>query len=164
VELGRAPPGATRPTGRQIGGTADGVHHVRKELRVVDVGRGEVHRQRDVLTAADHTFGLAGAPAPLDRAGLQRFMAASRAAFPDLRVTVEQLVGEGDAVAARWRACGTHRGALLGIAPTGTAVAGTGVNHYRIAGGAIAADWNSADFLGLLLQLGVVPPLALTDA
>ncbi len=58
----------------------------------------------DALTAADYTFGLAGAPAPLDRPGLQRFVAAFRAAFPDLRVAVEQLVGEGDAVAARWRA------------------------------------------------------------
>jgi hypothetical protein len=40
----------------------------------------------------------------------------------------------------------------------------TGVSVYRVAGGAIAEDWNSADFLGLLQQLGVVPPLALTGA
>ncbi len=81
-------------------------------------------------------------------------------AFPDLRFTVDQLVGEGDLVVSRWTATGTQTGAFFDIAPTGTAVEWTGINVFRFACGRIAESWGQADHLGLRRQLGAIPPVA----
>ena len=82
------------------------------------------------------------------------------AAFPDIRFTVEQIVGEGDLVVSRWTATGTQTGHFFDIAPTGTAVEWTGINVFRIACGRIAESWGQADHLGLRRQLGALPPAA----
>jgi steroid delta-isomerase-like uncharacterized protein len=81
-----------------------------------------------------------------------------RRAFPDLRVTVEDLIAEGDKVVARLRFSGTHLGELEGIAPTGRRVDCTGIVVSRMEGGKIAEDWANFDDLGLMRQLGAIPP------
>ena len=73
--------------------------------------------------------------------------------FPDLVITVEDLIAEGDKVAARLTARGTHRGAFRGIAPTGRAVTWAGIRIFRIANGKIAEHWANWDDLSLLRQL-----------
>ena len=80
-----------------------------------------------------------------------------RRAFPDLRVTVEDLIAEGDKVAARLRVRGTHLGDLNGIVPTGRRVDFTGIVISRVEGGRIAEDWANFDDLGMMRQLGVIP-------
>jgi steroid delta-isomerase-like uncharacterized protein len=80
-----------------------------------------------------------------------------RRAFPDLRVTVEELIAEEDKVAARLRVRGTHLGDLNGIAPTGRRVDFTGIVISRVEGGRIAEDWANFDDLGMMRQLGVIP-------
>jgi steroid delta-isomerase-like uncharacterized protein len=80
-----------------------------------------------------------------------------RQAFPDLRVTVEDLIAEGDRVAARLRFRGTHLGELDGIAPTGRRVDCTGIVISRIEEGKIAEDWANFDDLGMMRQLGLIP-------
>jgi steroid delta-isomerase-like uncharacterized protein len=82
-----------------------------------------------------------------------------RKAFPDLQVTIEDLIAEGDKVATRVRFRGTHQGELEGIAPTGRRVESTGIIISRIEGGKIAEDWANFDDLGLMRQLGVIPEL-----
>jgi steroid delta-isomerase-like uncharacterized protein len=77
-----------------------------------------------------------------------------RTAFPDVRVTVDFMVGEGEMVVARWTIEGTHRGAWAGVAPTGKSISFTGVNIYRFTDGKVAEIWNYRDDLGLLQQLG----------
>jgi steroid delta-isomerase-like uncharacterized protein len=97
---------------------------------------------------------------PEDVRGLEaakRAAADYRRAFPDLRVTVEDLIAEGDKVAARLRVRGTHLGDLDGIAPTGKRVDFTGIVISRIEGGMIADDWANFDDLGMMRQLGVIP-------
>jgi steroid delta-isomerase-like uncharacterized protein len=79
-----------------------------------------------------------------------------RQAFPDLRVTVEDLIAEGDRVAARLRFRGTHLGELDGIAPTGRRVDCTGIVISRIEEGKIAEDWANFDDLGMMQQLGLI--------
>lgn len=64
--------------------------------------------------------------------GLQYSLAGFRSTFPDIRVTVEDLVAEGDRVVARWSFRGTQRGKVLGVAPTGRRVTVTGMIFYRI--------------------------------
>ncbi len=78
-------------------------------------------------------------------------------AFPDLKITHDDVVAEGDKVLIRWTARGTHRGEFQGIAPTGKAVTVTGVDLFRIAGGKIVELWQEADRLGMMRQLGVIP-------
>lgn len=63
-----------------------------------------------------------------------------RTAFPDHHVSVEQLIGEGENVAARWHARGAQRGPLLRIARTGNEVTWPGVRLYRLANGTILED------------------------
>jgi predicted ester cyclase len=60
-------------------------------------------------------------------------------------------------VASRWTARGTHRGELMGIAPTGKQVTVTGINIERIANGKLVEGWSNYDTLGMLQQLGVIP-------
>lgn len=80
-----------------------------------------------------------------------------RAAFPDLRVTVEDMVAEGDRVAVRatWR--GTHRGPFLALAPTGRSFVFSGMVFWRFAGGRLAERWAEIDRMGLMQQLGALP-------
>jgi steroid delta-isomerase-like uncharacterized protein len=80
-----------------------------------------------------------------------------RAAFPDLRFTIEHLVAEGDLVVAHLTVRGTHRGELLGIPPTGTPITLAAMELYRIRDGKVAEQWVALDALGLLQQLGAVP-------
>jgi steroid delta-isomerase-like uncharacterized protein len=78
-------------------------------------------------------------------------------AFPDLRVTVEDVVVQGDKEVVRWTARGTYKGEFMGVAPTGRQVTVTGIDIARIAGGKIEEIHNNWDALGLLRQLGAVP-------
>jgi steroid delta-isomerase-like uncharacterized protein len=87
-----------------------------------------------------------------------------RTAFPDLRLTIEDIIAEGETVMARWSCRGTHKGDLSGIAPTGKQFNISGVTIARLANGKLAEGWVNWDALGLMQQLGVVPELAKTKA
>jgi steroid delta-isomerase-like uncharacterized protein len=81
-----------------------------------------------------------------------------RAAFPDLRITIEDTISEGDRVAMRWRSDGTHRGDLAGLAPTGVKATATGMSIDRFENGKVVETWSEWDNLGLARQLGAAPP------
>ncbi len=89
--------------------------------------------------------------------GMRQFVAAYRGAFPDLVITVEDVIVEGDRAAYRWTGRGTQLGELLGIPPTGKQATVSGINIARFAGDKIVEEWSNWDQLGLLQQLGVVP-------
>lgn len=82
-----------------------------------------------------------------------------RAAFPDVALTIEDQLAEGDQVLTRWRATGTNRGSFLGRPPTGKQVTITGMWLDRVQDGQIVESWANWDTLGLLQQLGWVPSL-----
>jgi steroid delta-isomerase-like uncharacterized protein len=73
--------------------------------------------------------------------GIKRYVTAYRAAFPDLRVTVEDQLAEDDRVVTRWTVRGTHSGMFLGLAPTGDEVAVSGIEFARVVGGRIDEAW-----------------------
>ena len=77
-----------------------------------------------------------------------------RAAFPDLRFVVDLTFGEGDYVAARWTATGTHSGPWGTLEATGRRATFSGVNLYRFEHGKVAEIWNHRDDLGLAEQVG----------
>jgi steroid delta-isomerase-like uncharacterized protein len=89
--------------------------------------------------------------------GFKPFQATFKGAFPDLSIRVDDVVAEGDMVAVRWSATGTHRGGDLGFAATGKRVHMTGMAFLRIRDGQFVEGWNNFDQLGMLQQLGVVP-------
>lgn len=95
-------------------------------------------------------------------AGYKQFFVALRRAFPDLQVTVEDQIAEGDKVVCRWTARATHQGEYAGIPPTGGRGVVTGTTIYRITGGKAAECWTNSDDLGLLQQIGAIPVLGQT--
>jgi steroid delta-isomerase-like uncharacterized protein len=82
-----------------------------------------------------------------------------RNAFPDLRLTVEDLTAEGETVTARWSCHGTHKGDLNGIAPTGKQFTISGISVARFINGKMVEGWVNWDALGMLQQLGIVQEL-----
>ena len=113
----------------------------------------------DELFAADgvgHGLGDTDADT-IGPAGFKPFFRNLRGCFPDLHMTVEDVIAEGDKVTVRLRVEGTHRGGELGVAPTGRRIAIAGIVLVRISGGQIVEGWNSWDQLGLLRQIGALP-------
>ena len=87
-----------------------------------------------------------------------------RGAFPDLRITIENIISESDTVMARWSCHGTHKGELSGIPPTGKTIDLIGISVVRLSGGKVAEGWVQWDTLGMLQQLGIVPKQVRTKA
>jgi predicted ester cyclase len=100
---------------------------------------------------------MPGLPPGLD--GVRMVHQGTLAAFPDLRVTTEDLIAEGDKVVERWTQTQTHTGAsIFGVpANSGKPVKTSGISLYRIANGKIAEHWAEMDFFGVMVQLGAVP-------
>ena len=80
-------------------------------------------------------------------------------AFPDLHITADDLIAEGDKVVKVWTAHSTHKGEFMGIPATGKAIVVKGMEVFRIADGKIAENWVIMDNLGMMQQLGVIPPM-----
>jgi predicted ester cyclase len=77
--------------------------------------------------------------------------------LPDLHMTVEDLIAEGDRVVIRDSITGTHRGEYMGIPPTGKTITYNEIFILRFAGGRIAETWGVVDVLSQLRQLGAIP-------
>lgn len=77
-------------------------------------------------------------------------------AFPDVQVTIEDLIAEGDKVVARLHGTGTNSGPFAGQPPTGKRITLTSVRIYRLAEGKVVESWAMQDRLGLMEQLGFV--------
>jgi len=90
---------------------------------------------------------------------LKHHIAFYEAAFPNYELIAEDLVAEGDKVVVRSTFRGTHKGDLMGIAPTGKQVTMPLILIYRLADDKIVEHWMQADALGMMQQLGVIPPM-----
>ncbi len=95
---------------------------------------------------------------PTGREGAKQFVTMMSSAFPDLYLTIEEMVAEGDKVAMRSSWSGTHRGEFMGIPATGKQVTVSQIDISRVADGRMVEHWGQFDALGLMQQLGVVPP------
>ena len=121
----------------------------------------EAYNERDLeaeaaVLAPDYVAHVPAAPGPLE--GLEawrQFSGSFAEAFPDLRLTVQDIAAEGDTVAARVAFHGTHRGEFQGIPPTGKQVAFSSMEFNRVVGGQVEEHWVEINLLGLVQQLGV---------
>ena len=89
--------------------------------------------------------------------GVKEYVAGLRGAASDLKITIEDQIADGDKVATRWTARGTHDGELMGIAPTGRPVSVTGITIQHFRDGKVVEGWTDWDGMGLLKQIGAVP-------
>jgi steroid delta-isomerase-like uncharacterized protein len=92
--------------------------------------------------------------------GINEIITTCRTAFEHLDVTIEDMVAEGDKVAARFTAHGIHKGSFMNLPPTGRPITMTGIEIFRIEDGKIAELWGEANLLGLMAQLGIIPALS----
>jgi steroid delta-isomerase-like uncharacterized protein len=92
-----------------------------------------------------------------DKAALRQAIEKTRLAFPDLHITIDDQIVEGDKVVTRWTARGTHQGTYLGVPATGKKLEQTGIVIAQVAGGKIIAEWTRADDVGVLRQMGILP-------
>jgi steroid delta-isomerase-like uncharacterized protein len=116
-----------------------------------DLGAVDTYLAEDFINH-DPPFG-----ASTDRYGMGTASALLRAAFPDWHSDLHQLVAEDDIVVERFTASGTHRGELMGVAPTGRTMKLEGVNIFRVRDGRIVERWGRLDDLGFRQQLGLAP-------
>jgi len=115
----------------------------------------------DEVIAPNYVYHGSGGQEYKGTEGFKQIVTMFRTAFPDLHMTVEDMVAEGDKVAHRLTIRGTHKGEIMGMAPTGKhkQVTISAVTISRFAGGKEAEAWSNLDQLGMMQQMGIAPPV-----
>jgi len=110
------------------------------------------------LIAADAVFHVPGHPEPTrGPAGYMSIVGMMRSGFSDIQWTQDQMIVEGESVAARFTVRGTHDGVFFGVPPTGKKIEVRAMNFYRFSGGKIVEEFGQPDLLSLLQQIGAIP-------
>jgi steroid delta-isomerase-like uncharacterized protein len=112
----------------------------------------------DAVYAPEFVGHHPGAPDWIGPESVKLIVRTMRNAFPDFTETIEDVVAEGDRVVSRFTSTGTHLGALRGLAPTGRRMSMAEMAVFRIARGRIVEKWGLFDRLGMVQQLGIMPP------
>lgn len=120
----------------------------------------------DELVAADVVSHDRPPMLPPGLEGAKAAHQASLASFPDRRMTIDDVFGEGDRVAVRTTMRGTNTGGLpwLGVPPNGRSVEIESISIYRVADGKVVEHWGQNDIGTLMMQLGAAPPSAAAPA
>jgi steroid delta-isomerase-like uncharacterized protein len=131
---------------------------VRRFHEATNTGDAErISNTIDDLVAPD---ALIRTPLPLETTGaqaLKEVFARLHRIFPDLQVTIDDLIEEGDKVVSRNTVTGTHRGEYMGHPPTGKPVTYNEIFIFRFAGGRIVETWGVVDVFSQMKQLGAIP-------
>ena len=132
---------------------------------IVDRYREKVFNEKNLAAverylAPDYVRQDPGAPAEVHGPdGVKQLVSVFFTAFPDIHFAAEDMIAEGDKVVQRLTSHGTHQGEFMGIPPTDKHVTVTAIEIFRLVDGKIAEQWVEADYLGLMQQLGVIPPM-----
>ena len=111
----------------------------------------------DELVSSEYKLQNAPLELPTGRDAIKHIVSMFRGAFPDLKITIEELIGENDILAARSVTQGTHKGTIFGIPPTNRTIAMPGLTMVRIIDNQLHESWVRNDLMGLLEQLGAGP-------
>jgi len=110
----------------------------------------------DEVIATDYVGHIPVMPGPVQGAdAFKAMIVAYRTAYPDVHLTVDDLLADGDKVVARWTTRGTNTGNLMGMPATGKQIELPGISVFRIVNGKVAEEWEGFDSLGMMLQLGM---------
>ncbi len=112
----------------------------------------------DELAAPDFVDHHLAPGLPPNADGHKAWIQVARAGFPDLQLTIEDMIAEGDKVVARMTVTGTQTGEFMGLPPSGKPVSVTAIGISRIADGKSVEYWEDFDALGLMQQIGAIPP------
>jgi steroid delta-isomerase-like uncharacterized protein len=127
--------------------------------RMVDevVNRGNFDVVEELFDPAYVDHGAPpGVPAGLE--GVKAVFGMFRTGFPDVHFTIDDMVSQGDVVATLVHGEGTQTGPFMGLPPSGKHARWRSVGFFRVQDGKIVEHWGIPDLLGLLIQLGVIPP------
>ena len=132
----------------------------RRELEEIFDAKGNIDAAEEIYAPNYISHQPAGDEDIHGVQAMKQFATGMREAFPDLEITIEEQIAEGDRVLTRFRTRGSHQGELWGIPPTGREVQITNMSLCRIEGGRMVEEWPAPDRLGMMQQLGVVgrPP------
>ena len=124
----------------------------------------DTERIGQLVSNSNYSFHLYGMPT-MDWNGTKQFYTEAWSAFPDLHHEIFDIVAEGDKVAVRYNIIGTHKGELQGMPPTGKEVSFGAMVFITLVDGKVAEEWEIADTIGLMQQIGVTPtpPSAASD-
>ena len=110
------------------------------------------------LISTNAIFHVPGRPEPMKGpSGYLAVIGMMRGGFPDIQWTLEELIAEGDKIAARFTMRGKHQGPFFGVPPTGKKIEVQAMNFYRFSEGQIVEERGQPDLLGLLQQIGAIP-------
>ncbi len=151
------------PGAGESGATAERDDHSEASRRLLEESFNEGNLAlTDEVVATDAVVHDPATPAEMrDLRGpelLKRTVNMYRSAFPDVRMTVDEVFTAGDKVVLRWHCEGTHRGELKGLAPTSARATVTGISIDRWHNGKMVESWVEWDNLGLARQVGAAPP------
>jgi predicted ester cyclase len=121
------------------------------------IGKGSAQAVQAEL-AGGYVAHFPGVPGPLDAAGFNQLVDVFGSAFPNSHFDLNDEFEVGDKVVTRWTYHAVHRGIFQGLAPTGKEVTMTGITILRLTGGKVVENTVELDQLGLLQQLGAIPP------
>jgi steroid delta-isomerase-like uncharacterized protein len=119
--------------------------------------KGRVDAIDEMMTADCIAHGL-GDTQTVGPAAFKAFHAQFRGAFPDIKITLEDVVSQGDRAAVRFTIQATHGGDHLGVPASGKRVNTAAMSFVRCRNGQIAEGWNVVDMLGVMQQIGAIPP------
>jgi predicted ester cyclase len=108
----------------------------------------------DRYVSPAYTLRTAEEGGPSGREAIRAYIAAYLDGFPDLHVSIDQLLAVGDKVVGLLTFTGTHNGDLFGVAPTGRAISVRQIAIYRLEGGQVVDEWEISDQLALMQQIG----------
>ncbi len=111
----------------------------------------------DELISPDYVDIVAGSGTPVGPEGFKDAVNSVRDAFPDFVITINDMISEGDKVALVWTFIGTHKGELMGIAPTEKLIEFDGIYLYRFKDGKLVERSGNRNMFKLLSQLGAIP-------
>jgi predicted ester cyclase len=100
-------------------------------------------------------------PLPIDAKGaekLKQVWSMLFSVYPDIHLTVDDLIAAGDKIVARNTVTGTHRGEFMGTAPTGKSVTYNEIFIFRFENGRVAETWGVVDVFAQMRQIGVLNP------
>jgi steroid delta-isomerase-like uncharacterized protein len=152
----RVVPTAEGVTDQEVSKMADHKELARRWFsQVMSEGKTEVIDELCSQDFVDHNPLPGTSP---DLAGIKDFVAQIRAAFPDLQMTADDLIEEGDRLAVRSTMRGTHEGDFMGIPASGKKVEVSNFDFVRFENDQAAEHWGAIDTDALMEQLGVAPP------
>lgn len=116
-------------------------------------------KQVENLWGSNYLFHFPGRPQTLGKEESKQLIKEYSSAFPDLKISIENQIAEGDLVVTQIVAHGTHKGLFQGISATSKKMTVTGIATHKIINNKIVEEWAEFDMLGLMQQIGAIPEL-----